>query len=105
MIIPPNRQDQIVEDGRESPRFAEVIEALVEDVNTMDATNAAVAANAVNIAANAAGIAAITAANDAYEVTNVTTDRTYDADSTTTAEVADVLGTLIADLQAAGVIP
>ncbi len=40
----------------------------------------------------------------AYTATNVTTDRTFDADSTSTAELADVLGTLIADLRNAGVI-
>lgn len=35
---------------------------------------------------------------------NVTTDRTYDANSTTTDELADVLGTLIADLIDKGVL-
>ena len=40
----------------------------------------------------------------AYTPTNVTTDRAYDANSTTLDEVADVLGTLIADLQATGLI-
>lgn len=35
---------------------------------------------------------------------NVTTDRAFDANSTTTAELADVLGTLIDDLINAGVI-
>lgn len=39
-----------------------------------------------------------------YSASNVTTDRTYDADATTTAELADVLGTLIADLRSAGII-
>jgi hypothetical protein len=39
-----------------------------------------------------------------YTVTNDNTDRTYDADATTTAELADVVGTLIADLQALGVL-
>ena len=34
-----------------------------------------------------------------YTVSNVTTTRTFDADSTTLAEVADVLGTLIDDLR------
>lgn len=34
-----------------------------------------------------------------YAASNVTTDRTFDADSTTLAEIADVLGTLIADLR------
>jgi len=42
--------------------------------------------------------------SQAYTPTNVTTDRSYDADSTSTAELADVLGTLIADLQAAGIL-
>lgn len=41
----------------------------------------------------------------AYTPTNVTTDRSYDANATTTDELADVLGTLIGDLQTAGVIP
>lgn len=36
--------------------------------------------------------------------TNVTTDRTFDANSTTTAELADVLGTLLADLRAQGIV-
>jgi hypothetical protein len=44
------------------------------------------------------------ARSSAYTPTNVTTDRSYDADATTTAELADVLGTLIADLQTVGLI-
>lgn len=40
----------------------------------------------------------------AYTPTNVTTDRSYDANSTTLDEIADVLGTLIADLQSLGLI-
>ena len=39
-----------------------------------------------------------------YSVSNVTTDRTYNANSTTLAEVADVLGTLIADLRSYGLV-
>lgn len=35
---------------------------------------------------------------------NVTTDRAFDADSTSTAELADVLGTLIQDLVDMGLI-
>lgn len=44
------------------------------------------------------------ASTNKYSVSNLTTDREYDADSTTTAELADVLGTLITDLKAKGVI-
>lgn len=40
----------------------------------------------------------------AYTPTNVTTDRSYDANATTTDELADVLGTLIADLQNKGIL-
>lgn len=39
-----------------------------------------------------------------YSVTNLSTDRSYDANSTSTAELADVLGTLIADLRAKGLV-
>lgn len=44
------------------------------------------------------------ASTDPYQMSNVTTDRVLDADSTTLAEVADVLGTLITDLKDKGVI-
>ncbi len=40
----------------------------------------------------------------AYTPTNVTPDRAYDADTVVVAELADVVGTLIADMQAAGLI-
>lgn len=40
----------------------------------------------------------------AYTPTNVTPDRSYDADATSTAELADVLGTVIADLKAYGLL-
>jgi hypothetical protein len=39
-----------------------------------------------------------------YTMTNVTTDRSADADAALVAEVADVLGTLIADLRAQGIV-
>ncbi len=39
-----------------------------------------------------------------YAASNVSTDRTYDASSTTLTEVANVLGSLIADLRTQGVV-
>jgi hypothetical protein len=42
--------------------------------------------------------------SDPYSPTNVIADRAYDANATTIDELADVLGTLIADLQATGLI-
>ena len=47
----------------------------------------------------------IAAQTASYSESNVTTDRTYDANSTSVDELADVLGTLIADLRARGIIP
>jgi hypothetical protein len=44
------------------------------------------------------------AAPSAYTVTGVATDRTINVDLTTFNELLDVVGTLIADLQARGVI-
>lgn len=43
-------------------------------------------------------------APETYSVSNVTTDRTYDANSTSIDELADVLGSLIADLRARGIV-
>jgi hypothetical protein len=40
----------------------------------------------------------------AYTASNVTTDRVYDADATTLDEIADVLGTLLADLHTYGIV-
>jgi hypothetical protein len=40
----------------------------------------------------------------AYTITNVTTDRAYDANATTLDELADVLGTLLSDLHNAGIV-
>lgn len=39
-----------------------------------------------------------------YTVTNVVTDRSYDADSVAVAELADIVGTLIVDLRARGIV-
>ena len=39
-----------------------------------------------------------------FTPTNVTTDRAFDANSTTVAELADVLGTLISDLESANIL-
>lgn len=39
-----------------------------------------------------------------YTPTNVTADRAFDANAVVVAELADVVGTLIADLQAAGIL-
>jgi len=44
------------------------------------------------------------ASSTPFQISNVTEDRILDANSTTVAELADVLGTLISDLKEKGVI-
>jgi hypothetical protein len=39
-----------------------------------------------------------------YAATNVTTDRSFDADTVAVAELADVVGTLISDLRQIGIL-
>ena len=46
----------------------------------------------------------LAASSARYNMQNVTADRNMDADSTTLAEVADVLGTLINDLRDRGIV-
>ena len=46
----------------------------------------------------------IPAAHATYAASNVNEDRTYDADTAVVAETNDVLGTLIADLRAIGLV-
>lgn len=52
----------------------------------------------------ALGGASPAAPSTGWAVTNVTPDKVYDANATTTDELADVLGTLITDLIAKGII-
>lgn len=50
------------------------------------------------------GLIGLTKVTSAYTPTNVTTDRAFDADTVAIAELADVVGTLINDLKAAGLL-
>lgn len=76
---------------------------------TMGSNTAAIYANDTGGTVNMYGIneagtvTQLTGLTAAYTITNVTTDRTYDANATDINEIADVLGTLIADLQARGI--
>jgi hypothetical protein len=77
--------------------------------DTYNAINIDASADSIVIMSNTAGKIgfwghAAAAQPAAYTPTNVTPDRSYDANSTTLDEIADVLGTLIADLQTLGVV-
>lgn len=63
--------------------------------------------SATKLVVNSTGVAfngATPVARPTYSVSNLVTDRSYNANSTSTAELADVLGTLIADLRALGLV-
>ncbi len=76
MIIPPTRFDPLI-DEKNAPTdiVAEYLEDVADEVNNL------------------------TSVDEAYTTTNVTTDRAFDADTVTLTELADILGTLISDLQ------
>lgn len=74
------------------------------DALFVDASN-----DSVDIMHNASGKIGFFAATPvvrvaAYTVSNVTPDRSYNADATTVPELADIVGTLIADLQSYGLL-
>lgn len=85
--------------GSKLPRFREsdvadprmFVRRLNEFVTTLELRFAGLEGPLVNPRSPAAG-------EEVYAVTNVTEDRTFDANSTSTDELADVLGTLITDL-------
>lgn len=52
----------------------------------------------------AAGVEVNSVAKQTYTVTNLTTDRTYNANSATLDELCDVVGTLIGDLRTIGMV-
>ncbi len=80
-IIAPNRFNNVTAQDKPVLRFSEYLEDVTRTLNTL------------------------TSNTDAYTVTNAATDRTFDADTVTVAELADVVATLIVDLKAAEIIP
>lgn len=72
----------------------------VEVINEAGTVKAKITKDGVVTASGFAPLSGITT----YTASNVTTDRSYDANATTTDELADVLGTLIADLRALGLL-
>ncbi|MBT8449297.1 MAG: hypothetical protein KJO69_06385, partial [Gammaproteobacteria bacterium] len=78
--------------------------SLEETVANVNTNTASIATNTNNIATNTSNIATVKSGSPVYTPTNVTTDRAFNADTAVVAEVADVLGTLIADLQGKDVL-
>lgn len=78
--------------------------AVVADVDTGTDDEKAVTAAAIAGSTLATKINAIATSSPAYTPTNVSTDRSFDADTVAVDELADVVGTLIADLQTKNVL-
>lgn len=95
MIVPPKRNEPIVTGQSPTQRMSAFMEELARVVNE----------NETQSDANTTAVTALTdTADRRYLESNVTTDRTFDADTVAVAELADIVGTLIKDLRAAGVI-
>jgi len=78
---------------------------LRENTTTLFTGGGTIALGGYTLTVPATGTAVLLpAAPAAYTLTNVTPDRAYDANSTSLDEIADTLGTLIADLKALGLV-
>lgn len=93
----------------ECPDNAQKYHLLVEDTSTAiesdcSFTGAGTSSFSVAVGASLKRGILVSYAPTAYTASNVTTDRSYDANATTLDEVADVLGTLISDLRSNGII-
>ena len=73
-------------------------------LNTSGVLNIANLTASLPVATDASKNLVSVAKSSAYTPTNVSTDRAFDADTVAIAELADVVGTLIADLQTANIL-
>lgn len=71
---------------------------------TIKGNNTGSVGNVLDLTASQARVVILGAVDAGWTLTNVTTDRTYDADATSVAELADVLGTLIGVLITKGIL-
>ena len=82
-IIAPNRGEPLVDkQGNPTLRGAEFLEAVQRALNTIEDTDS------VRV----------------YTVSSVATSRSFNADTVTLPELADVVGTLIADIKSGGIL-
>lgn len=72
--------------------------------NTIHGNNTGGAGDVLNLTGAQARAVILGSADTGWSTTNVTPDKVYDANATTTDELADVLGTLIATLITKGVL-
>ena len=106
----PNSAGAVTEFGRISSFISDVTSGATEDgFFRFEAAAGGGLQTVFQIGFNSAGafqwgVRNSLAVQKTYSVTNVIADRTYDANATTLNELADVLGTLIADLRTHGVV-
>lgn len=89
MIIPPRRGEALTDKGTPTTRFAEYLERMADDVNTAsdDIDNLETDVDTLN------------AIGEEFSAINVTTTKSFDANTVTLAELADVVGSMIQRLQ------
>jgi hypothetical protein len=90
MITAPNRRDPLVgNNGAPTSRFAEYLERNADDVN----------ANTDNVNTLQTDVDTLNAIGEEFSASNVTTTKSFDADTVTLTELADVVGSIIERLQ------
>lgn len=113
MIVAPRRGEAVTDSGIPNTRFSAFLEDIETNTNQLLTDVSGLQTQTTQILSN----------TSAYSLENVTTDRAFDADAASGAisatptqaevenirdavlELADVVGTLIADLKTAGVVP
>ncbi len=90
MIVAPNRRDALI-DKNNAPtnRFAEYLERTADDVN----------ANTDNVSTLTDDVDTLKAIGEECSAINVTPTKSFDADTVTLVELADVVGSIIERLQ------
>lgn len=90
MIIAPNRREPLTgKNNAPTSRFAEYLERTADDVN----------ANTDNVSTLTDDVDVLNAIGEEFSAINVTPTKSFDADTATLAELADVVGSIIERLQ------
>ena len=104
MIIAPTRFDPLI-DEQKAPTdiVAEYLEDVAEDINTLnsdvDTLQTEVAALQADVTALQADVEVLNQIGEDFSATNVIETLSFDADTVTLPELADVVGSIIQKLQ------
>lgn len=97
MIIAPTRFDPLIDEEKAPTDIvAEYLEDVAEGINTL---NSDVETLQTEVAALQADVAVLNQIGEDFSATNVTETLSFDADTVTLPELADVVGSIIQKLQ------